>query len=77
MSDQVIIKHKSNRKQLNESKDKYPRSRSELNESKDKYPLVTFTHKIYTKSISLVPHTPYYILLLHFWTSTQCLKWGP
>jgi len=24
MSDQVIIKHKSNHKQLNESKDKYP-----------------------------------------------------
>jgi len=29
MSDQVIIKHKSNHKQLNESKDKYPRIRSE------------------------------------------------
>jgi len=29
MSDQVIIKHKSNHKQLNESKDKYPRSRNE------------------------------------------------
>jgi len=28
MSDQVIIKHKSNHKQLNECKDKYPRSRS-------------------------------------------------
>jgi len=25
MSDQVIIKHKSNHKQLNESKDKYPK----------------------------------------------------
>jgi len=29
MSDQVIIKHKSNHKQLKESKDKYPRSISE------------------------------------------------
>jgi len=29
MSDQVIIKHKSNHKQLSDSKDKYPRSRSE------------------------------------------------
>jgi len=29
MSDYVIIKHKSNHKELNESKDKYPRSRSE------------------------------------------------
>jgi len=28
MSDQVIIKHKSNHKQFNESKDKYPRSTS-------------------------------------------------
>jgi len=28
MSDQVIIKHKSNHKQLNESKDKYPRRRN-------------------------------------------------
>jgi len=28
MSDKVIIKHKSNHKQMNESKDKYPRSRS-------------------------------------------------
>jgi len=29
MSDQVIIKHKSNHKQLNKSKDKYLRSKSE------------------------------------------------
>jgi len=29
MSDQVIIKHKSNHKQLNERKDKNPRNRSE------------------------------------------------
>jgi len=29
MSDQIIIKHKSNHRQLNESKDKYPKSRSE------------------------------------------------
>jgi len=29
MNDQVIIKHKSNHKQLNESKDKYPRDKSE------------------------------------------------
>jgi len=28
MSDQVIIKHKSNHKQLNKSKEKYSRSRS-------------------------------------------------
>jgi len=33
MSDQVIIKYKSNYKQLNESKDKYPRSRSESNQN--------------------------------------------
>jgi len=31
MSDQVIIKHKSNHKQLDESKDKYPKIRSEYN----------------------------------------------
>jgi len=33
MSDQVIIKHKSNHKQLNESKDKYLRRRSEYNQN--------------------------------------------
>jgi len=33
---------------------------------------ITSTHKIYTKSISLVPHKPYSILLLHCGPSTQC-----
>jgi len=33
-----------------------------------------FTHKIYTESISLVPHKLYSILLLHFWTSIEFLK---
>jgi len=32
----------------------------------------TSTHKIYTKSTSLVPHRPHSILLLQFWVSTQC-----
>ena len=36
----------------------------------------TSTHKIYTKSTSLVPHRPYSTLLLHCGTS-QCLEWWP
>jgi len=32
----------------------------------------TSTHKIYTKSTSLVPYKPYSILLLHCGASTQC-----
>jgi len=31
------------------------------------------THKIYTKSTSLVPHRPSSVLVLHCRTSTQCL----
>jgi len=34
----------------------------------------TSTHKIYTKSTSLVPHRPYYVLILHYEASTQCLE---
>jgi len=37
----------------------------------------TFTHKIYTKSTSLVPHKPYSTLLLHCGTSTHWLEWRP
>jgi len=33
MSDKVIIKHKSNHKELNENKDKHLRSRSEYNQN--------------------------------------------
>jgi len=36
--------------------------------------ITTSTHKIYTKSISIAPHRPYSILLLHFIASTQCFK---
>jgi len=36
--------------------------------------IATSTHKIYTKSTSLMPHRPYSILLLHCGASTQCLK---
>jgi len=74
MSDQVIIKHKSNHKQLNESQDKY--QGVEVNKIKidyikpghEKVQLLieyynaiptTSTHKIYTKSTSVVPHRPY------------------
>ena len=32
------------------------------------------THKIYTKSTSLVSHRPYSTLLLHCGTSIQCLE---
>jgi len=32
------------------------------------------THKIYTKSAFLMPHRPYYALLLHCGVSTQCLE---
>ena len=33
------------------------------------------THKIYTKSIFLVPHKPCSTLLLHCGAYTQCFKW--
>jgi len=39
--------------------------------------LAVSTHKIYTKSISLVSQKPYFILLLHFLAFTQCFKGGP
>jgi len=88
MSDQVFIKHKSNHKQLNERKDKYLKSRSIyriiIDYNKPRHEggkllieyyntiLVASTHKIYIKSIFLVPHKPYSIILLHFLASTQC-----
>jgi len=34
----------------------------------------TSTHKIYTKSTSLMPHIPYSTLLLQCGTSIQCLE---
>jgi len=37
----------------------------------------TFTHKIYTKSTSLVHHRPSFVLILHCGASTQCIKWRP
>jgi len=35
--------------------------------------LATSTHKIYTKGTSVMPHRPYFTLLLHCGASTQCL----
>jgi len=73
MSDQVIIKHKSNHKQLNESKQEVEVNIIRIDYIKlghkgvqlliEHYNAIpaTSTHKIYTKSTSYVPHIPYSI----------------
>jgi len=38
---------------------------------------IASTHKIYTKTISIVPRRPYSFILIHCGALTQCLKWRP